>query len=512
MAFDRRKLLMLAGQIGLAATVPAARLAATPRGDYPFRLGVASGDPWPDGFVIWTRLAPRPLDEHGGMPQTAFVVCWEVAHDEGFKAIARKGVTLARPEFGHSVHVEVEGLQPFRHYWYRFTLTGGEASPVGRARTAPAAGSEVDRLRLAVAGCQHWEAGFFDAWGHLAAEPDLDLVFHYGDYIYEGASRPLGKNIVRQHVGAEATCLDDYRRRHAQYKTDPHLQAAHASCAFVTSFDDHEVDNNWAGDHDQDGTAPERFAVRRRAALQAWYENMPLRRAQRPGANGPKSFRRLNFGRLLRMHVLDTRSYRSDQPCNDGKIEPCPISAHDSPTVLGAPQESWLRDSLRGGSRWDLLAQQVLVMPYTRFKKGESESFTSFDTWDGYRPARERLIGTIREAKPTNLIIASGDFHRNIVGTLPARDEAPDGNQVAVEFLASSISSRGTQPYAAREKPANPHLSLVETVRGYHVHEITAQRWRTEVRAMDTVERPGGACSTLAKFEVQTGRAEVHPI
>ena len=214
------------------------------------------------------------------------------------------------------------------------------------ARTAPAAGALADRARIAVAGCQHWEAGFFDAWGHLARESDLDLVFHYGDYIYEGAARPLGGAIVRQHVGGEIYSIDDYRRRHALYKTDPHLQAAHAASAFAVSFDDHEIDNNWAGELDQDGTPPEYFLLRRMAGLQAWYENMPVRRAQLPNAHGITAYRRLDYGRLLRMHVLDTRSHRSDQPCNDGKLQPCPTEAHVSPTMLGATQENcWTRAS-----------------------------------------------------------------------------------------------------------------------------------------------------------------------
>lgn len=193
-------------------------------------------------------------------------------------------------------------------------------------------------------------SGIFDAWGHLSREPDLDLVFHYGDYIYEGAAKPLGGRTVRQHVGGEIYSIDDYRRRHALYKTDANLQAAHAACAFAVSFDDHEVDNNWAGPLDQDGTPPELFQLRRIGALQAWYEHMPVRRAQLPDMHGITAFRRLDYGRLLRMHVLDTRSFRSDQPCNDGKIQPCPADARVSSTMLGATQENWLDEGLSGNA------------------------------------------------------------------------------------------------------------------------------------------------------------------
>lgn len=513
MQFDRRSLIRAAGQLAVVAGLVPQRLVAAPTGAYPFTLGVASGDPWPDGFVIWTRLAPRPLDEHGGMPHAAVQVGWEVAEDDRFTRIVRKGDALARPELAHSVHVELSGLKPQRSYWYRFTLPGSEASPIGTARTAPASGAMADRLRIGVAGCQHWEAGFFDAWGHLAREPDLDLIFHYGDYIYEGAGRPLGGRIVRQHVGGEIYSIDDYRRRHAQYKTDAHLQAAHAACAFAVSFDDHEVDNNWAGPLDQDGTPPEYFLLRRMAAFQAWYEHMPVRRAQLPDAHGITAFRRLDYGRLMRMHVLDTRSYRSDQPCDDGKIQPCPAEARVSPTVLGATQESWLDQGLANDATWNLLAQQILVMPYARHQPGKAEPFSATDTWDGYRPARSRLIRTIGERKPGNVIIASGDYHRNFVGTLPEREQEPEGKQVAVEFLATSISSNGNGgPLSEieRDRAANPHIRMMNDVRGYHLHEVTPKQWKTEIKAMDQVEMPGGKISTSDTFVVMPGQSEVH--
>lgn len=509
---DRRELIKAAGALALVSGFAPQRVIAAPSGVYPFTLGVAAGDPWPDGFVIWTRLAPRPLDEHGGMPQDAVKVGWEVSEDQRFSKIVRKGEALARPELAHSIHVELSGLRPHRHYWYRFTLAGGDASPVGMARTAPAAGEVATNIRIGVGGCQHWEAGFFDAWGHMAREPDLDLVFHYGDYIYERASRSLGGGVVRQHVGDEIYSLDDYRRRHAQYKSDPHLQAAHAACAFAVSFDDHEVDNNWAGELDQDGTPPEFFRLRKLAALQAWYEHMPVRRAQLPGRDGVTAYRRLDYGGLLRMHVLDTRSFRSDQPCNDGKIKPCPIEAHVAPTMLGATQEAWLDEGLGNAAVWNLLAQQVLVTPYQRHRPGEVASFTSFDTWDGYRPARARLVDSIGQRGLTNVVIASGDFHRNIVGAVPEREEAPDGKAVAVEFLATSITSNGDGgplPEAERELSTNPHLRMINNFRGYHLFDISAKRWKTDVRMIDKVQTPGGAVRTLARYAVTPDKSTV---
>ncbi|MFN9152985.1 MAG: alkaline phosphatase D family protein, partial [bacterium] len=299
----RRHILNLSRRGLLRGSVAAAALAAiqpaiAPRvwaqpvfARYPFSLGIASGDPLPDGVVIWTRLAPEPL-AGGGMPRMAVEVGWEVAEDPGFARIAQRGTALARPELGHSVHVEVGGLQPGRPYHYRFRV-GREVSPVGRTRTAPAPDAALARLRFVNAGCQHYEHGFFTAWRHIAEESDLDFVFHYGDYIYEYRARgnqPGGSPAVRQHLGEEIHTIDEYRNRYALYRLDPDLAAAHAAHPFLVSFDDHEVDNNWAGEiSEEDGSArfpvavpPEVFALRKQIAFQAWYEMMPLRRAQLP--------------------------------------------------------------------------------------------------------------------------------------------------------------------------------------------------------------------------------------
>jgi len=513
MQFDRRALMLAMGHMAIPLAFAPARLLAAPLGAFPFTLGVAAGDPWPGGFVIWTRLAPRPLDEHGGMPMAPVPVRWEVAEDEGFSRIAAHGEAVARPELAHSVHVEVGGLLPHRHYWYRFATAGSDISPSGRARTAPPAEMLPQRLRIGVAGCQKWEHGYFDAWGHLAREPDLDLIYHYGDYIYEGAADPSNPWIVRPHLGDKLYSLDDYRRRYAQYKTDAHLQAAHRACAFLSTFDDHEVDNNWAADIDRDGSPPEIFALRRFAAMQAWYEHMPVRQAQMPRLFGRTNYyRRLDYGRLVRMHVLDTRSHRSDQPCNDGKVRPCPPEAHVSPTMLGQAQEDWLDEGLGNEAYWNLLAQQVLVMPYDRNPSEGGEPDFGYDSWDGYRPARARLIESIRRHGLTNAVIASGDYHRHFVGTLPCRDEAPDGEMAAVEFLATSITSGGDGrplPDLEGQYRKNPHFKLMIDKRGYQLFDIAPGLWKTDVKVMDHVQAPGGAISTLASFAVEPGRVAV---
>lgn len=307
MPHHRRDLIKAAGSLVVLVGLAPAKVFAQSIGGYPFTLGIASGDPHPDGFVLWTRLAPKPFEPGSGMQMKAVPVRWEVAEDERFTRIVKSGEELARPELGHSVHVEVKGLRPARPYWYRF-LVRGEASPVGTVRSAPAAGAAVDRLRIGVAGCQHYEGGYFTAYRHLSEEADLDAIFHYGDYIYEhwaGRGCPKGdgaeRTCLRTHVGDEIYTLDDYRRRYAHYKMDADLQAAHAAAAFLPTWDDHEVDNNWADRWDEQGTPPELFLLRRHAAMQAWYENMPVRRAQFPTRGGLSMHRQLDYGRLLRI-------------------------------------------------------------------------------------------------------------------------------------------------------------------------------------------------------------------
>ena len=515
---DRRRLIAGAGGAVLfTGLARAERVWASPRfSDDPFALGVASGDPWPDGFVIWTRLAPRPLEDHGGMPPAAVPVRWQVAQDDRFSRIARQGEAVARPELAHSVHVEIGGLQPGRPYWYRFHVEGADPSPVGMARTAPASGSLPDRLRLAVAGCQAYPNGWYDAWRHISREPDLDAVFHYGDYIYEGGPSSFvikdaaGRTVDRNHLDSEIYSLDDYRRRYALYKSDPDLQAAHAAAAFIMSFDDHEVDNNWAGAYDQDGTPPEAFLLRRYVAIQAWYEHVPVRRAQFPRPEGLTMYRRLDYGGLLRMHVLDTRSYRSDQLCERAGETVCRVQGAEE-TMLGAAQEDWLAQGLRtSDARWNLIAQQVRVMPLRRRGPDGATLPVPTDAWSGYPAARARLVQAIRDANLANVVIASGDAHMHNVGTVPIRDDEPDGPAAATEFLVSSISSGGdgapvTPGIQAYLDGDNPNMALANFQRGYDTFDITPSEWRTDVKVMDRVQSPGGALSTLARFAVDPG-------
>ncbi|WP_369062252.1 alkaline phosphatase D family protein [Caulobacter sp. 73W] len=521
---DRRRLLTAGGNLILLTGLGRASdvWAQAKIDGYPFTLGVAAGDPWPDGFVVWTRLAPKPFAEAGGMGPRPVTVKWEVAEDERFAVIARSGEAIARPELAHAVHVEVDGLKPARRYWYRFRVGAGEASPAGTARTAPAAGAEPRNVRIAVAGCQNYESGFYDAYRHLAQEEEVDAVFHYGDYIYEAtARRPVGtadehgRVRARAHLGQELYSLDQYRRRYALYKSDPELIAAHASAAFIVSFDDHEVDNNWVQEIDQDGTPSEVFALRKMAALQAWYEHMPVRRAQFPRLSGARFHRRLDYGRLVRMHVLDTRSHRTDQLCMSADDRPCRTEDFEQATVLGAEQEAWLAKGMSGAHRWNLVAQQVMMMPMLR-EGPNGLSARSTDTWNGYPAARRRFVEAIEARRLTNVVVASGDAHNHYVGVVPARDAEPAGRAAATEFLTTSISSEGDGTAdASKSAPLlrhNPNLKLHNQQRGYQVFDVGPDQWRTTLKVIDKVSAPGGRISTLKTFVVEPHRPGLHDL
>jgi alkaline phosphatase D len=487
---------------------------------YPFSLGVASGEPAPDGMVIWTRLAPEPLAPLGGMPAQPIEVGWEVGEDERFERVAQRGTALARPELGFAVHVEVAGLSPARPYWYRFRAAR-EVSPVGRTRTAPAADATPPRLRFVNAGCQHYEHGLFTAWRHVAEEPDLDLVMHYGDYIYEYRgvlpSQPSWGPTVRTHEGEEIFTLDDYRRRYAQYRLDPDLAAAHAAHPFAVTYDDHEVDNNWAGlISEEDGSArfpvlvpPEVFALRVQAAFQAWYEHMPVRRSALPRGPAIQAFRRLRWGRLADIHLLDTRQYRDDQPCGDGIKAPCAEAARPDAQMLGAGQERWLLDGMAAsGATWQVLAQQVVMMQLTG-----PGGIVGLDSWNGYPAARARLLEAMRTRQVANAVVLTGDLHHGLAGTLHLRADDPGSPAVATEFVATSISSGGDgveqAPRFAAGLALNPHVAFLNSRRGYCLHDTTAERMEVTFRVVPYVTRPGAPREDRGRFAVEAGRPGV---
>lgn len=502
----RRWLQGAAAAAGLAVTGGVGRILARPRfSDYPFTLGIASGEPTPAGMVLWTRLAPDPLNG-GGMPDSAVAVDWQVADDVHFGRIVRSGTAFAAPEWAHSVHVDVDGLQPDRWYWYRF-LSGGVASPAGRTRTLPEAAAAAGRLRLAAASCQHFEQGYFSAYRHMLAD-DLDFVVHLGDYIYEGS---WGARIRAHESARGARTLADYRNRHACYRRDPDLAAAHAACPWLLTWDDHDVANDYAGLTSNDGEPPAEFALRRAAAYRAYYEHMPLRAHRRPGADGGiELYSRLDFGRLARIQLVDDRQYRSPHPCvEQGEVvRDCPQRFAPQQSMLGTDQERWLYEGLAASpSRWNVLAQQTLIAPFEcRGADGGYDVWT--DGWDGYAGARERLLRHVEAARVRNLVALGGDMHAFYVTDLK-RDFADAGAApIATEFVATSITSDDVDYAAVRRDLAhNPHVRHFESRwRGYLFCEITPALWRTEWRIVDNAQNASSLGRTLERFYVEDGR------
>lgn len=479
---------------------------AVPKNESPlFTLGVASGDPMPESVVIWTRLARDPLNG-GGMPQTPVMVNWSVATDESMRKVVRQGTATARPESAHSVHVEVQGLQPHRWYWYRFHV-GGDESPVGRTRTAPAQGQALDSFRFAFASCQKYEDGYYTAHQHLAGE-DLDLVLHLGDYIYEGKAKD-GR--VRKHNSAECKTLAAYRNRYAQYKLDPNLQAAHAAHPWAVVPDDHEVDNDYANDKEVKlRVSPKEFLQRRAAAYQAYYEHLPFRRLSIPKGPDMQLYRTLSFGDLAAVHLLDTRQFRTDQPCGRKWVERCDEALNPRATMLGKIQEAWLdRQFASSQHKWTVLAQQVPLMQRMRPRHGEVHYH--MDKWDGYVAARQRLLDSIQRHRPQGLITIAGDVHAGWAGTLKADFADPKSATLGAEFVGTSIASRGDGWEIKKTHKgivdANPHIAFYNGRRGYTRCDVTPDRWRTDYRIVPYVSQPDAPIETTASFVVERGAA-----
>ena len=475
--------------------------------DYPFQLGVASGDPNDNGFVIWTRLAPKPL-EGGGMPDNNVRVKWMVSKDEQMSQVVAKGEALASPNLAHSVHVEVDGLEPDRWYFYQFQA-GNEVSEVGRSRTTPASDAMADQFKFAFASCQHFETGYFTAYEHMAKE-SLDMVVHLGDYIYEYEGKD-GR--VRKHLGDEINSIQDYRQRISQYKMDPALKAVHAAFPWLVTWDDHEFDNNYANAiSEETGIDHADFLQRRSNAYQAYYEHMPLRKSAIPQGPYMKLYRNVNYGRLLEFDVLDTRQYRSDQPCGDKSGVRCPEAFDKRTTMLGNWQERWLKNQLmRSDARWNVLAQQVMMACVDR-KPGAEASY-SVDQWPGYDASRMRLMKVLGDPSISNPIILTGDIHANYANNLKLDYAKPEEKSVAVEFVGTSITSGGDGKHVPDNLEGilsdNPFLKFHSRERGYVKCEVTPDLWKTDYQCVEYVSRRGAPLLTRASFLVENGQREL---
>ncbi len=524
---DRRQFLKLA----LLAAAPAAwrsgaALAQPKTGTDPFTLGVASGPGAAGGVALWTRLASHiqadierisnlstelyvSAREKAPPPAPAIDVRWEIAEDESFRTIVRRGTAVALPELAHSVHVEVDGLATGRWHYYRF-LAGDAASPVGRTRVFGNGGATPARFRFGVASCQHYEWGHFGAYAHLRAD-DPDAVLFAGDYIYEGGPR---ERRFRTHPFPSARSLFDYRMRHALYKLDPDLQRLHAHCPWLLTWDDHEVSNDYAGDIGEDPAVE--GAARRAAAYQAYYEHMPLPAAtlvQR--FSHVRIYRRVNFGALAAVTLLDDRQYRDRQACQPAgrggssviDDEACAARRDPARTLLGAEQMAWLaRTHEQGNARWNLIAQQSLFSQLLR--DPVKRRFWS-DGWDGYPAERARVLAALARANVRNPVIFGGDVHSTWVCDVKSDFDDGKSPTVATEFCGTSVTSpaSASEGQFARAQAINGHVRFVDGARrGYLLAELTPQMLSVKLRAIDDATKRAPAISTVAAWTVADGK------
>lgn len=513
-SLSRRDVLQAAMGLAAGSLLPGSLLAASaPRKlrftAYPFSLGVASGYPRDDRVTLWTRLAPQPLRADGGMPPEVAHLDWEVAEDEAFSRIVQKGGVRAAPELAHSARMTVRGLQPAHTYFYRF-ICGDAVSRTGRTRTLPAVNSSPDRFRLAFGSCQHFEQAWFSAHRHAIAD-DIDMMLFLGDYIYESN---WGDELVRRHVGGEADTLAGYRLRHSQYKTDADLQNSHAMVPWAFTWDDHEVDNDYAGA--QSEHLDPRFLIRRAAAYQAFYEHQPMPLDMHPMADGMPIYTQIDIGTLARIHVVDNRQYRSPQPCpseykgggsTDVHPKDCAAVAEPSQTMLGSAQEAWLdRSFAESRAQWNLLAQQTLLARFDGAPGPERLVWT--DGWDAFPAARNRLLQSIQKNALRNPLILGGDIHATVVANVHADSEDNSTPIVAAEICGTSVGSQGWAPGMFNVRlPENPHVLYGDTSkRGYTLLDLDRRRIAADIRVLANEKIPDTTVSTAAKFVVEDGK------
>lgn len=527
---NRRQFLQRTGAISAAVAIGGAgtgrTIALTDDGKFetdPFTLGVASGDPLPDSVILWTRLAPKPLETGGGMPDESVTVNWTVATDRGLTDVVESGTATAEPDHAHTVHVDVKGLEPNTEYYYQFEARG-ERSRVGRTKTAPEPGSMPDQFQFAFASCQAWDDGYYTAYQYMA-DDELDLVIHLGDYIYEygiGANGGARDRSVPQAFRSETVSLDRYRLQYALYKSAPGLRAAHASAPWLVTHDDHEVDNNWAGDvpQDPDKQSTEEFIERRAAAFKAYYEHQPFRMEQMPEGPDMKVYRNYSFGDLVEFNVLDTRQYRSDQACDDAfDVVDCKERFAEDRTILGEAQREWLRTNFENSAAtWDVLANQ-LPFAAMDFKRGSEKGFR-MDQWDGY-VADQKAVKRMFEETVDNPIVVTGDFHSNWASNIQSAGD--ESTTIGAEFVTTSISSSGDgrefDDFNGEEEGVlgkhvireNDNVVYNNDKRGYTRCTVTPEELTTEFRVVEYVTERGAPIREDAVFTVLAGEPGLQP-
>ncbi len=487
--------------------------AASPVVSDPFTVGVASGDPLADSVILWTRLVPE-----NPLPATDVPVEWEVATDESMENLVATGTGSAIAALGHSVHVDATGLEPDTEYHYRFRV-GDFESARARTRTFAAPGTMPERFRFAFSSCQNWEQGFYTAYRDLVEQGDLDAFVFLGDYIYEYATGGYADPRGRQ-TGQDFECetVEQYRARYELYLSDPLLRGAQAHVPWIITWDDHEVDNDYAGASSEGDDAVDAFLARRAAGYQVWYEHMPVR-LDPPTGPEYSIYRSFAHGDLLRFHVLDTRQYRSDQQRQPPFLEALGAALQvrdetlaDSPdhTMLGDEQRAWLEESVTASTAiWDVLAQQVFMFGINAIA-GSDPPVILVDTWDGYAGERERVLEAV-SAAADNLVVLTGDFHSAAVGQLRSDPFDLSRPVLGAEFMASSISSAffDDVPVVADlvgpAIAANPQIQWFDPRRGYTICDVTPDRWRATFRAVADPFDEASAVETISEWEMTAG-------
>ncbi|MFF8812089.1 alkaline phosphatase D family protein [Streptomyces pactum] len=500
-----------------------------------FLHGVASGDPLPDGVLLWTRVTPEPGAVPGSGRGPEVAVEWEVAEDESFGTVVAKGTVRTSAATDHTVKADVRGLRPATPYFFRFSA-GGAQSPTGRTLTAPAGHQTPGSVRFGVVSCSNWEAGHFAPYRHLAARRDLDAVLHLGDYIYEYATGtyPEEEYVVRQHSPAhEITTLADYRARHGQYKTDADLQALHRAHPVIAIWDDHEFANDaWSGGAENHTAGAEGdWAARVAAAKQAYFEWMPVR----PSTAGT-TYRRLRFGSLADLHLLDLRSFRSQQAAVGS-------GAVDDPdrTLTGRAQLDWLKSGLAASdAAWKLVGTSVMISPVAfgslpahllepiaellGLPKGGLAVNT--DQWDGYTDDRRELLAHLTDRSITNTVFLTGDIHMAWANDVPVKAATyPLSRSAATEFVVTSVTSDnlddllhvepGTLSVVAATaiKAANRHVKWVDMDHhGYGVLDVTADHAQMDYFTVSDRTDPQASSAWARSYRTRSGTQRVERV
>ncbi|MFG2623649.1 alkaline phosphatase D family protein [Streptomyces sp. NPDC048473] len=532
---SRRTVVKAAAATAVAVPVLGAATTARAADGPAFLHGVASGDPLPDGILLWTRVTPAPDAVPGSGRGADTPVRWEVAEDKEFARVVARGTTVARAASDHTVKADVRGLGPATAYWFRFSAGDGRGtfSPTGRTRTAPAAGAATPGVRFGVVSCANWESGFFSPYRHLAARADLDAVLHLGDYIYEYASGsyPDAKYVVRPHEPKhEILTLADYRTRHGNYKTDTDLQTLHATHPVIAIWDDHEFANDaWSGGAENHTPGTEgSWTDRAAGAKQAYFEWMPVR-ASTEGT----VYRRLRFGSLADLHLLDLRTFRSQQSTiGNGSV--------DDPdrTITGRAQLDWLKSGLAGSdATWKLVGTSVMISPVA-FGSVPAHLLeplagllglpteglaVNVDQWDGYTDDRKELITHLRDRSITNTVFLTGDIHMAWANDVPVKAATyPLSASAATEFVVTSVTSDNLDDIlhvapqtvsvvaAAAVKAANRHVKWVDMdSHGYGVLDVTAERSQMDYYVVSDKTKRDATSAWTRSYRTLSGTQKV---